>query len=197
MPGSRANGIGLGLAAAIGAVAASTPAWAQTSTMFGQIQTLLLTEISTAITTPMGNILSYVGGAFLAFATVAITIYGLAIMTGSTALVGFLGLRQIIRIAVIGLVLGSGGRYQEWVVQPWLVGAGGIPDTIVAAMGGQPGVTMIDRMWSQVVTLITALYDTMSAWDPGRSVFAAFAIVVVLVVGIVCCAIVFVQILLA
>ena len=191
------RGVHIGISTVAAVLTAAAPAAAQTSTMFGNFQTLLLNAVSTAIATPMGNILTYAGGAFLGFATIAITIYGLAIMTGRTDLLGFVGLKHIIRIAVIGLVLGAGGRYQAWVVQPWLVGSGGIPDSIVAQMGGTPGVTMVDRLWEQIARTATALYDKISITDPGASIFAAFAIMFVLVIGVVCCAIVFVQVVLA
>lgn len=178
-------------------LATASPAWAQTSTLFGNFQTLLLNAVSTAIAGPMGNLLTYTGGAFLAFATVAITIYGIGIMMGRTDLIGFVGLRHIIRIAVIGLVLGAGGRYQAWVVQPWLIGSGGIPDSIVSAMSGTPGVQLVDRLWEQITRTTAALYDKISITDPGGSVFCAFAIIFILVIGVFCCAIVFVQVVLA
>jgi type IV secretion system protein VirB6 len=173
---------------------AAEPAFAQssTSTVFGGLLQAILSALQTAITGPIQRILSYVAGPAATLAAVYVIAFSILVMTGRITGGGDAFVRMV-KLGVIGLVIGGSPHYQNWVVQPFLIGGGGVLDGIVNALGGSSGVNAVDALWAQTSDTMTYLQGLMSWTAPGTSVAAGFMICVIFSMGVGCCCIAFVE----
>lgn len=170
------------------------PAFAQstTSSLFGGLLQALLNALQTAITTPTQRLLSYVAGPAATLAAVYVIVFSILVMTGRISGGGD-ALVRIVKLGVIGLVIGGAPHYQAWVVQPFLIGSGGVLDGIVNALGGSSGVNAVDALWTQTSNTMTYLQSLISWNSPGTSVAAGLMICVIFGMGVVCCCIAFIE----
>jgi type IV secretion system protein VirB6 len=184
------------MAAAASAVA--SPAWAQTSsTLFGNLLTQLLAAVSSAIVTPIGNVLSAVALPAATLAAVYIAVFGMAVSTGRVASPAGEAVVRCFKVGAIGLLVAGSGNYTSWVSNNFLIAAGSIPVSLANAIAGTQGVTVVDSLWAQVVNVIGLLAQQFSITAPVQAVGIAMALIMTLVFGVVCCGIAFIEVALA
>lgn len=173
---------------------AAEPAFAQssTSTVFGGLLQAILSALQAAIVGPIQGMLGYVSAPAATLAAVYVIGFAILVMTGRITGTGDAFVR-IIKLGVIGLVIGASPHYQNWVVQPLLIGSGGVLDGIVNALGGSTGVNAVDALWAQTTDTLTYLQGLMSWTSPGTSVAAGFMVCVIFSMGVGCCCIAFVE----
>ncbi|SKA40403.1 TrbL/VirB6 plasmid conjugal transfer protein [Enhydrobacter aerosaccus] len=171
-------------------------AWAQTttgsSTVFGRLLASLLSAVNSAIAGPIGNLVTYVGTAGATFAVVYVAVTGIRAMLGLMAAGQFFP--AAIKVGLVGLVIGPSAYYQKWVVNAWLIGNGGVPDSIAAVVGGTFGASALDALWGQVVDQIGALWDLVTILNPAQAVVLGFAIIGLFFLGVICCSVAFIEI---
>ncbi len=188
--------ISLFIAAAGASLLIAEPAWAQypTSTVFGGFLATLLASVKAAIVGPIGNVLSYVSTGALTAVTIYIVGYGILVMLGRIPSPAGDAAVKAIKIGAVGLLIGGSSQYQTWVVDPFLIGNGGIPDGIASALGGATGVTAVDVLWTQVAAQISTLLDQFSVFAPVQAIGVGLAIATVFTFGVLCCSIAFLEI---
>jgi hypothetical protein len=163
---------------------------AATSTVFGGFLVSIESAVATSIVAPIASLLTYVAAPAGGLAAIAVTVFAILVMLGRITAPGS-AVTLAIRIGVIGLLLGGSGFYQQWVVQPMLVGNGGAWDDLVTAVGGTTGVNVIDVVWAQMAQTLSTLSGMVGL---SRTGIAAVALMLtVLVIGLVCCAVAFLE----
>lgn len=168
--------------------------------MLQDLYTVLVTKLDTAVASGLSGLTGFLHGPILAAVTLYILLYGFAVMMGKIRKPLLeLGWRSVGLVAVVSLVLNL-GHYQTWVQGIFL---DTLPSQLAGALSGSatPGGVMggVQDLWNAGAKVAKDMFSnvTFASVTAGSGLADALGGVLVYLITGLCCAIAFVEILLA